>query len=442
VEKTMLLKDDARFAALAYARPEAASAKAQLAAFGGQRVVPEDLVVSWPAAHSGHLAALNRVIRSGKYHRVNHPVVMALEQDFAAWTGHWTVRAVSTGTAAIHVALDYAREQGPRQQGAKVVAAALNWPGAIGPIAFAGLEPVFVDVSLADAAIDPVAAAGALSGDTAAVLITHLFGNPVLVPGLREAVRATGRVRLVDDCAQSIAVTTSRDGETPLDSDALALSGNGAKHLGAGELGLLCTADPGLIDHVDRVSLTSSARNGERVFSPMTAGYNYRPNVFSASVALSRLPELDEQLAQRRQNAAVLGDRLAGLPGLLPLYDAGRPRNSFLNFPMRIDPARLGLPPGPAARDLIVELLQAEGVPVWVWLRKPVWEHLPFWRDRWSLADFPNTRTLLDTMFYLSEIAPPNDDTAMHAYADAFEKVWSALPELRAEIARRGTATN
>jgi dTDP-4-amino-4,6-dideoxygalactose transaminase len=437
----MLLKGDASSAALAYARPGTPSAKAQLAAFGGQRAVPEDLVVPWPASHSGHLAALNRVIRSGKYHRVNHPVVTALEQDFAAWTGHWTVRAVSTGTAAIHVALDHAREVA-RGQGTKVVAAALNWPGAIGPIQFAGLEPVFVDVDLADAAIDQAAAARALSDDTAAVLITHLFGNPVLVPELRAAVRATGRVRLVDDCAQSIAVTTSRDGAAPLDSDALALSGNGAKHLGAGELGLLCTADPGLIDHVDRVSLTSSARNGERVFSPMTAGYNYRPNVFSASVALSRLPELDEQLAQRRQNAAVLGDRLAGLPGLLQLYDAGQTRNSFLNVPLRIDPARLGLPPGPAARDLIVEFLQAEGVPVWVWLRKPVWEHLPFWRDRWSLADFPNTRTLLDTMFYLSEIAPPNDDTAMHAYADAFEKVWSALPELRAEIARRGTATN
>ncbi|WP_343714828.1 DegT/DnrJ/EryC1/StrS family aminotransferase [Inquilinus sp.] len=435
----MLLKDDASSAALAYARPGAPSAKAQLAAFGGQRAVPEDLVVSWPASHSGHLAALNRVIRSGKYHRVNHPVVTALEQDFAAWTGHWTVRAVSTGTAAIHVALDYAREQGARQQATKVIAAALNWPGAIGPIAFAGLEPVFVDVSLADAAIDQAAAARALSGDTAAVLITHLFGNPIPAPELRAAVRATGRVRLVDDSAQSIAVTCSRDGGAPLDSDALALSGNGAKHLGAGELGLLCTADPGLIEHVDRVSLTSSARNGERVFSPMTAGYNYRPNVFSASVALSRLPELDEQLAQRRQNAAVLTDRLAGL---LPLYDIGRPRNSFLNVPLRIDPARLGLPPGPAARDLIVELLQAEGVPVWVWLRKPVWEHLPFWRDRWSLADFPNTRTLLDTMFYLSEVAPPNDDTAMHAYADAFEKVWSALPELRAEAARHGTATN
>ncbi|MGK9230363.1 DegT/DnrJ/EryC1/StrS family aminotransferase [Inquilinus limosus] len=420
-----------------YARPGTGSAKAQLAAFGGQRAVPEDLVVPWPASHSGHLAALNRVIRSGKYHRVNHPVVTALEQDFAAWTGHWTVRAVSTGTAAIHVALDHARGQGT-----KVVAAALNWPGAIGPIRFAGLEPVFVDVDLADAAIDQGAAVRALSGDTAAVLITHLFGNPVPAPRLRAAVRTTGRVRLVDDCAQSIAVTCSRDGEAPLDSDALALSGNGAKHLGAGELGLLCTADPGLIDHVDRVSLTSSARNGERVFSPMTAGYNYRPNVFSASVALSRLPELDEQLVQRRQNAAVLTDRLAGLPGLLPLYDIARPRNSFLNVPLRIDPARLGLPPGPAARDLIVELLQAEGVPVWVWLRKPVWEHLPFWRDHWSLADFPNTRMLLDTMFYLSEVAPPNDDTAMHAYADAFEKVWSALPELRAEAERRGTAAN
>ena len=36
-----------------------------------------------------------------------------------------------------------------------------------------------------------------------------------------------------------------------------------------------------------------------------------------------------------------------------------------------------------------------------------------------------------------SEIAPPNDETVMDLYADAFEKVWSALPKLKDEIAAR-----
>ncbi|WEJ08709.1 hypothetical protein N0Q90_01030 (plasmid) [Sinorhizobium sp. M103] len=77
-----------------------------------------------------------------------------------------------------------------------------------------------------------------------------------------------------------------------------------------------------------------------------------------------------------------------------------------------------------------MKLLKAEGVPVWVWLRKPVFEYLPNVQDSWRAADFPNTMKLLDTMFYISEIAPPNDADVMELYAAAFHKVWKALPRL------------
>lgn len=398
---------------------------ASLAAFGGIPAIPQGSVIPWPAANETHLRSLEAVVDSGKYHRVNHPIVQELEERFSEWTGCWNVRAVTTGTAAIHVALNYFNDRGRT-----VVAAALNWPGAVGPIHFSGLEPTFVDVALNDASLDQEAAAAALDGDTAVVLTTHLFGNPAFVPDLRSAVRRQSDAALVDDAAQAIALTGSDRGLPLLDSDAMILSGNGAKHLGAGELGLICTRDPALIDHVDRVSLTSSARNGERVFSPMTEGYNYRPNVFSASVALGRLNQLDDQLARRRKNAAALWRRIGHLDGLHPLFGPSEEVNSFLNFPLRIDPERLGLPKGPATRDYIINLLKAEGMPVWVWLTKPVFEYLPHWTERWSATDFPNTKLLLDTMFYVSEIAPPNDVKVMDMYADAFEKIWSALPYL------------
>ncbi|TIU29177.1 MAG: DegT/DnrJ/EryC1/StrS aminotransferase family protein, partial [Mesorhizobium sp.] len=99
-----------------------------------------------------------------------------------------------------------------------------------------------------------------------------------------------------------------------------------------------------------------------------------------------------------------------------------------------------GFPQGPAGRDFIIKLLQAEGVPVWVWLTRPVFEYLPAMRGRWNAADFPNTMRLLDTMFYVSEIAPPNDAEIMKLYADAFHKIWSALPKILGRVRDVATA--
>ncbi|MBB4232586.1 DegT/DnrJ/EryC1/StrS family aminotransferase [Rhizobium mongolense] len=406
----------------------------KLAIFGGEPVVPQGRITPWPAAEKKHLDALRGVVDGGRYHRVNHPIVSELEQNLASWTGKWQVRAVGSGTAAIHIELDYVKKRGER-----VVTAALNWPGAVGPIAISGLKPVFVDVDMNLAGIDQGAATEKFGPDVAAVLITHLFGNNVLVPDARSAARAQG-IAVIDDVCQSIGAAKAIVNGAHVDADALALSGNGAKHLGAGELGFVITDDSNLIAHVDSVSLTSSSRNGERIFSPYSQGYNYRPNVFSSSIAKLRVEMLDTQLQIRRDNGRILWEMIRELAGIFPLFNPSDCNQSMLNFPLRIEPEALGFGPGPAARDFVVKSLQAEGVPIWVWLTKPVFEYLPDIRDDWRAADFPNTAQLLDTMFYVSEIAPPNDAEVMKLYAEAFHKVWKALYKLGPKIA--GIATS
>ncbi|MDK1494261.1 DegT/DnrJ/EryC1/StrS family aminotransferase [Sinorhizobium sp. 7-81] len=400
-------------------RPEAS-----VALFGGDPVIAPGRITSWPAAKKKHLKALGVVVRSGKYHRVNHPVVSHLERRLTKWAGNWAVRAVGSGTAAIHVELDYFKDRGNH-----VITTALNWPGAVGPILICGLEPIFIDVDLELAGIDEESAAGAMELDVAAVLVTHLFGNNILAQRTRAAARSRG-IALIDDVCQSIGAVKNIVNSVYLESDALALSGNGAKHLGAGELGFVITKDPNLIDHVDHVSLTSSSRSGARIFSPDSQGYNYRPNVFSAAIASARIKGLDQQLRKRRRNATSLWQMISGLSGLFPLFDPADHTHSMLNFPLRIEPEILGFPQGPAGRDFIVKLLRAEGVPVLVWLTRPVFEYLPAVRGRWNAAEFPNTMRLLDTMFCVSEIAPPNDAEIMKLYADAFHKIWSVLPRI------------
>jgi len=397
---------------------------ASVALFGGNPVVAPGRITPWPAAKRKHLKALGAVVDSGRYHRVNHSVVTDLERRFTNWAGNWTTRAVGSGTAAIHVEIDYYKDRGHQ-----VVTAALNWPGAVGPISISGLEPRFVDVDLTLAGIDDEAAADTMGSDVAAVLVTHLFGNNIRAPRTRAAARSRG-IAIIDDVCQSIGAVKDIVDGVYLESDALALSGNGAKHLGAGELGFVLTKDLSLIEHVDHVSLTSSSRSGARTFSAYSQGYNYRPNVFSAAIAGSRIKSLDQQLQKRRSNATTLWQMIRDLPGLSPLFDPTDHNQSMLNFPLRLKPEMLGFSQGSAGRDFVVELLRAEGVPVLVWLTRPVFEYLPAVCGRWNAADFPNTMRLLDTMFCVSEIAPPNDAEIMKLYADAFHKIWSALPKI------------
>nr|WP_246661414.1 DegT/DnrJ/EryC1/StrS family aminotransferase [Rhizobium sp. MHM7A] len=147
----------------------------KLAVFGGKPVVPQGRVTPWPAAEKKHSDALRGVVDGGRYHRVNHPIVSGLEESLARWTGKWQVRAVGSGTAAIHIELDYVKERGEQ-----VVTAALNWPGAVGPITISGLQPVFVDVDMNLAGIDQRAAAEEFGPNVAAVLVTQIVSHGVV----------------------------------------------------------------------------------------------------------------------------------------------------------------------------------------------------------------------------------------------------------------------
>src|SRR3546814_199143 len=178
---------------------------ARLAAYGGRASVDPARITRWPAPGPRHISALIEVVHSGRFHRVNHPIVSTLEAEFSAWTKQFSVRAVGSGTAAIHIALDH-----HRNGGRKVLTPALNWPGALGPIHFAGLEPLFVDVDPEDASIDENDALSKLSGDVGIVLVTHLFGNVSPAPRLRAKARSLGHVAIVDDCAQAIGATRDR----------------------------------------------------------------------------------------------------------------------------------------------------------------------------------------------------------------------------------------
>src|SRR4029079_13385380 len=102
------------------------------------------------------------------------PRAAELEQRFAEYVGAKHALAVSSGTAAMHLAL-VSLGVGP---GDEVITTSLTWPATVNVIVHAGATPVFADVRDSDLNIDPDEVAGLVTPRTKAILPVHLYGQP------------------------------------------------------------------------------------------------------------------------------------------------------------------------------------------------------------------------------------------------------------------------
>src|SRR5690349_23606082 len=136
-----------------------------------------------PAVGEEEIAAVAETIRSGWL--TTGPKAAELEERFAQYLGAKHAIAVTSGTAAMHLAL-LALGVGP---GDEVITSPITWPATANVIVHSGATPAFVDVREDDLNIDPARAAEAVTERTKAGLPGALAGqpaepDPLLEPGL------------------------------------------------------------------------------------------------------------------------------------------------------------------------------------------------------------------------------------------------------------------
>src|SRR5881275_2498967 len=125
-----------------------------------------------PAIGEEEVAAVSETLRSGWL--TSGPRAAELEERFAAYLGARHVVALSSGTAALHLAL-LAAGVG---SGDEVITSPITWPATANVIVHAGATPVFADVRDDDLNIDPARARELVTERTKAVLPVHLAGQP------------------------------------------------------------------------------------------------------------------------------------------------------------------------------------------------------------------------------------------------------------------------
>lgn len=239
-------------------------------------------------------AAAARVIRSGWY--VLGQEVSAFEAEFASYVGAKHCIGVANGLDALILSVE-ALEL-PR--GSDILVASNTYIATILAIVRAGHKPVLVEPELETFNMDPARLPQALSDNTRAICVTHLFGKTCRMDAIGAFARAHG-LKVVEDCAQSHGARLGAQ-MTGTFGDAGCFSFYPTKNLGAiGDAGAIVTNDDALADRLRHTRNYGSKQK----YVNRYLGVNSRLDELQAALLRVKLRHLDAMTAHKRALAEI-----------------------------------------------------------------------------------------------------------------------------------------
>ena len=242
------------------------------------------------------------------------PHVDAFESEISARLGVAGALALSSGTAALHLALLHVGA-GP---GTVVVVSSMTFAASANAIAYTGAEPVFVDSQASDGNIDPTLLLEAVDvlrregRHIAAVMTVDLFGRAADYDAIVGALEER-EIPLIEDAAEALGATYGGKA-TGSFGRAAALSFNGNKIMTTSGGGMLVSNDLELLARARYLS--AQARQPVSWYEHTDIGYNYRLSNVLAALGRAQLTRLDAMIARRRAIRAGYVAALEGIPGL------------------------------------------------------------------------------------------------------------------------------
>ncbi len=238
------------------------------------------------------------------------PEVGRFEEAFAAYCGAAHCVGLSSGTAALELAL---RALGIGQ-GDEVVTVAHTFIATAEAISAVGATPLFVDIDPATFCMDADALQQAITPAVRAVMPVHLYGHPADMSTINAIAEAHG-LAVVEDAAQAHGATLDGARAGTL-AQIGCFSFYPGKNLGAyGDAGAITTDDPALAAQIRL--LRNHGRRAKYVHEQV--GFGERLDTLQAAVLLAKLPHLDEWTAARRKLAARYAELLGDLDIRLPI---------------------------------------------------------------------------------------------------------------------------
>ena len=289
------------------------------------------------------------------------PHVDAFERELAALAGVEHAVALSSGTAALHLALVVLGIGA----GDEVACSSLTFAASANAVTYAGATPFFVDCDEATWTIDPGLLDRAITerreagARVRAVLAVDLYGQCCDYDVIRE-VCDRHDVLLLQDAAESLGATY-RGAPAGGQGALAAFSFNGNKIITTSGGGMLVSQNGDLIEHARKLS--TQAREPVAHYEHVEVGFNYRMSNILAALGRAQLESLPERVATRRRIRDRYRELLDATPGISFMPEAAYGTTNAWLTCLVVDPAAFG-----ADREAIRLALEAEDIearPLW-----------------------------------------------------------------------------
>jgi pyridoxal phosphate-dependent aminotransferase EpsN len=300
------------------------------------------------------------------------PHLASFEAEICAISGISDAVAVSSGTAALHLAVRLMDVQ----PGDEVFCSTFTFVASANPVVYQGARPVFIDADTESWNMDPNLLAEALAQRAKAgrlpkaIIVADIYGQCAAWNEILAAAAAYG-VPVIEDAAEAVGATYR--GAWAGGFGVLGIfSFNGNKILTTGGGGMLLSADAKLIDRAH--NLATQAREPEAHYEHRELGYNYRLSNVLAGIGRGQLLTLGRRIERRREIFEFYRAALGDLPGVGFMPEAPHCRSTRWLTCLTIDPTVGGVD-----RHVVLSALTAANIEA-----RPLWKPLhrqPLYRD-------------------------------------------------------------
>jgi dTDP-4-amino-4,6-dideoxygalactose transaminase len=348
------------------------------------RSMEDAIVFGAPIIGEAEIAAVTECLRS-RWIGLG-PRVVRFEEEFARYKGAPFAAAVSSCSAALHLAL-LALEIGP---GDEVIAPAMTFCSTIHAIIHTGARPVLVDCDAATFNIDPSGIESKVNARTKAILAVHMGGrccdmNPIM------AIARRHNLRVIEDCAHAIEAHYHAQ-PSGLMGDAGCFSFYATKNVTTGDGGMVIAKDEAVIRRVKVLSLHGMdtdawSRSVRHSYGYQVAylGFKYNMTDMSAAMGSVQLAQVEPRWLLRERLWVEYTEQLGDLPVVLPAPPESGTRHAYHLFSIVLKPGVLAV-----GRDTVLAALYAENIGAGIHY-EPVHKQ-PYYQQQfgWLPGDFPH----------------------------------------------------
>jgi perosamine synthetase len=324
------------------------------ALLGGRKAHPGGFS-GWPIFDQTEESALEEVLKSKSWGRLNGGVVKSFENEYGKTLGVKHCLGVSSGTSALATILG-AMDIGP---GDEVIIPVYTFVATYNVVVLNYALPIFVDTDIETFQIDADQIESAITPQTKMIMPVHIGGSPANLDKIAEVASKAQLPFIEDACQAHLASWKGRSvGNFGL---AGAFSFQSSKNLNSGEGGAVVTNDEAFAQTCYRFH--NQGQGGQTTSYQAGSGTrasNMRLTEFQGNLLLAQMTRLQEQSNRRSENAAYLTSLLQEIPGISPakLYE-GTTNSAYHLYMFRYDKTHFAN----MDRTLFLKALSAEGVP-------------------------------------------------------------------------------